>query len=187
MVVVWPDPSFLWRVWFVRLMNYWFYWLFYSLVHCWDPWINSSDDSTPNLWIILLLFYWSFYTDDLLACYWRFYFHSTDHSKRSVGEEISRARNQQKHTLPLAPKLQTQAASGGMCFVNGWPCRTSRSSVILDEGWELRWKQAGETVHIGKGQWYSRVATPLPSFHKTGCGRETIIDDCYETSNEWGD
>ena len=142
-----------------------FYWLFYSLVHCWDPWINSSDDSTPNLWIILLLFYWSFYsksTDDLLACYWQFYFHSNDHSERSLaGEEISRARNQQKHTLPLASKLQTQAASGGMCFVDGWPCRISRSSIILDEGWELRWKQAGETVDVGKGQWWIYYSSVL--------------------------
>ena len=58
---------------------------------------------TPNLRTILLSF--------------------TDHSERLLlGEEI-RARNQQKHTLPLAQKLATQAASGGMCFVDGWLCK----------------------------------------------------------------
>ena len=49
-----------------------FYWWFYShsmdystpfVVHCWDLWINSTDDSTPNLCIILLII--------LLKIYWR--------------------------------------------------------------------------------------------------------------------
>ena len=53
-----------------------FYGLFYSLVHCWDLWINSTDDSTPNLRIILLSFYRSFYshsTGDFNPCCWLFY------------------------------------------------------------------------------------------------------------------
>ena len=95
-----------------------FYWWLYShsmdystplLVHCWDLWISSTDDSTTILRIILLSFYWSvplpFYrsffhpTDDstwwfyslstdwtpillliLSPFYWKFYSHSNDHS-----------------------------------------------------------------------------------------------------------
>ena len=124
-----------------------FYWWFYShsmdystpfVVHCWELWINSTDDSTPNLCIILLSFYWSFYSksiDDLLACYWWFYFHSTDHSEHLLaGEEISRARNQlTKHTSPLAPMLPRQVASGGVGFVDWWlVLRTSAEKFATD-------------------------------------------------------
>ena len=105
-----------------------FYWWFYShsmdystpfVVHCWDLWINSTDDSTPNLRIILLSFYWSFYsksTDNLLACYWWFYFHSTDHSEHLlVGEEISRTRNQLTKTHVTTSTNASKTSSQWWC------------------------------------------------------------------------